>query len=143
MKPNEGRLQTGEHILARVVQNRVPDAKVAISRFDKEDEGSVDIISSTDLRQLQNLEPAVNAIIKAGFRVDAREFAREELTEFDLSRVPAELNKIRIVEIVGFDKRPCKDPHVDNTAKVERFILKKIERAGKDRYKFTFTVTAG
>ena len=118
MKPNEGRLQTGEHILARVVQNRVPDAKVAISRFDKEDEGSVDIISSTDLRQLQNLEPAVNAIIKAGFRVDAREFAR-------------------------FDKRPCKDPHVDNTAKVERFILKKIERAGKDRYKFTFTVTAG
>ncbi len=44
------------------------------------------------------------------------------------------------VEIKDFDKRPCKDLHVDNTQEIGYFHILKIERAGKDRYRIIFTV---
>jgi Ser-tRNA(Ala) deacylase AlaX len=50
------------------------------------------------------------------------------------------VKKIRIVEIESFDKTPCKDPHVENTSEIGYFEILKVERKGKDRYRFVFTV---
>jgi Ser-tRNA(Ala) deacylase AlaX len=68
-------------------------------------------------------------------------YKREEAEkEFDLSKIPLSVNEVRIVEIKGFDRRPCKDPHVDNTKEIGYFKLTKIEKAGKDRYRIIFEV---
>lgn len=142
MKPNEGRLQTGEHILAKTIQDIILDAKVSMARFDKETEGTLEISSLTDLRTLplKDIESAVNSVIKMNLPVTKRIIKRIDAKDFDLTRLPQDVQEIRIVEIVGFDKRPCRDPHVDNTSQIGRFIIKSIERAGKDRYKFRFEV---
>jgi misacylated tRNA(Ala) deacylase len=143
MKPNEGRLQTGEHILARIIQDKIPDTKVVIAKFDKENEGSVDFSTITDLRQLnkEEIEKEVNQIISKNFEVTKTIYKRKDIEkDFDLSKIPQSVNEVRIVEIKGFDKRPCKDPHVKNTNEIGCFEILKIERAGKDRYKIIFCI---
>jgi len=50
------------------------------------------------------------------------------------------VKEIRIVEIEGFDKTPCKDPHVENTSEIGYFEILKVKRTGKDHYKFVFKV---
>ena len=143
MKPNEGRLQTGEHIFAKIVEEKVPDARVVIAKFDKENEGSLDVSTLQDLREinLEGLERETNEWIKKGMTVTQKIFKREEIAgEFDLGKIPESVTDIRIVEIEGFDRRPCRDPHVDNTREIGHFAIKKVERVGKDRYRFLFEV---
>jgi Ser-tRNA(Ala) deacylase AlaX len=143
MKANKGRLQTGEHILARVIQNKVKDVKVVIAKFDKEEYGSVDFSSQSDLRELnlKETEKEVNEVIGKGLSVHDVLKKREEVEgEFDLSKIPDSIKEIRIVEVEGFDRRPCKDPHVGNTKEIGYFEISKLEKAGKDRYRFTFRV---
>ncbi len=141
MKPNEGRLQTGEHILAKILENRFPGTKVIIVSF--EEKGRLDVFSETDLRKvsLEELEKETNEVINKGLEVKKTIFKREEVkNEFDLSKIPESVNEIRIVSIEGFDKRPCRDPHVGNTKEIGYFKILKVERKGKDRYRFEFEV---
>jgi Ser-tRNA(Ala) deacylase AlaX len=66
---------------------------------------------------------------------------REEAEkEFDLRRVPPSVTELTIVDFVGFDKRPCRDPHVSNTKEIGHFTILSFEKAGKDRFRFTFKV---
>ncbi len=140
VKPNEGRLQTGEHILAKVIEDKFPGARVIIVSFEEE-KGRLDVSSEKDLREvsLEELEKETNEIIDKGLEVKKTIFKREEVErEFDLSKIPENVKEIRIVDIVGFDKRPCRDPHVDNTKEIGYFKIIKVERKGKDRYRFEF-----
>lgn len=140
MKPNEGRLQTAEHILARTLESQLSDAKFIISKFG-ENSGRMEIVSKEDLRKIniEILQDNVNAIIKKNLQVN--KYIVERATaekEFDLKRLPPSIEKVRIVEIEGYDKTPCKDPHVDNTDEIGYFAILKVERVGKDRYRFVF-----
>jgi Ser-tRNA(Ala) deacylase AlaX len=141
MKPGEGRLQSGEHIMTRFIQNKISDITVRIAKF-FEDYGEIELISSQDLRGLDvnglNLE--VNSIIQRGMDVEIKIFDRGEVEDVENLRIPEGTGKIRIVSIGDFDSRPCGDPHVSNTFEIGRFIVDKIRRVGKDRYRFTFHV---
>ena len=142
MKPNEGRLQTAEHILARTIELTIPNSKFIISTF-KEDSGKIEVYAETDLRKidLSKLQNDVNTIIEKNLKVKKYVMKREEAeTEFDLTRLPSSVKEIRIVEIEGFDKTPCKDPHVENTSEIGYFEILKVKRTGKDRYKLVFKV---
>ena len=142
MKPNEGRLQTAEHILARTIEHTILNTKFIISTFN-EDSGKIEVYAETDLRKtdLAKLQNHVNAIIQKNLKVKKYFMQREEAeTEFDLTRLPSSVKEIRIVEIEGFDKTPCKDPHVENTSEIGYFEILKVKRTGKDRYKFVFKV---
>jgi misacylated tRNA(Ala) deacylase len=60
--------------------------------------------------------------------------------EFDLTRLPSSVRTVRIVEVEGFDKTPCKDPHVENTSEIGYLAILTVKRVGKDRYRFVFEV---
>lgn len=143
MKPSEGRLQTGEHILAKVIETKVIDAKVIIASF-KETEGKVEFSSSRDLRTevvQEEIESEVNTLIQQNMPVTVTILSRTEAEKkHDLTRLPATLHEIRIVSIGAFDARPCGDPHVTNTKEIGTFKILSIERAGNNRYRFTFKV---
>ena len=143
MKPNEGRLQTAEHILARTVERKVPDAKFIISKF-KENIGKMEISTKKDLRRIDitKLQYEVNTVIQKNLRVNKYIRERDEAeSKFDLTRLPPSVREIRIVEIEGFDKTPCKDIHVEKTGEIGHFEILKVERTGKDRYRFVFKLT--
>jgi Ser-tRNA(Ala) deacylase AlaX len=142
MKLNEGRLQTAEHILAKIIEDKVTDAKVGIAKFE-EDYGLLEISSKEDLRKInQNeLQDSVNETIQKNLPVHKYIKKRKDVEkEVNLDKVPASVQEIRIVDIEGFDKRPCKDPHVNSTSEIGSFVILKIERVGNDRYRFTFKV---
>ncbi len=142
MKPSEGRLQTAEHILSRTLERRLSDAKFIIAKFE-ENYGRMEIATKEDLRKINRpeLEEDVNSVIKKNLRVSKYIMKKEDAErEFDLTRLPPSLEKVRIVEIEEFDKTPCKDPHVENTGEIGCFAILKIERVGKDRYRFIFEV---
>ena len=142
MHGNEGKLQTAEHILSKTLEDAFPDAKVIIAAFN-ENSGRLEISSKADLRKTgkDRVEEAVNSIINRHLRVSKYFLSRDVASrDFDLSRLPTAVKEVRIVEIEGFDKTPCKDPHVDNTREIGHFTILKLERAGKDRYRFIFKV---
>ena len=142
MKPIEGRLQTAEHILARTLESMLSDAKFIIAKFE-EDTGRMEIATKEDLRKINRtaLEDNVNSVIKKNLRICKYIMNREDAQkEFDLTRLPSSIEAVRIIEIEGFDKTPCKDPHVGNTSEIGHFEILKVERVGKDRYRFVFHV---
>ena len=57
MKPNEGRLQTAEHILARTIEHNIPGSKFIISTF-KENSGKIEVSANTDLREIDSRKAA-------------------------------------------------------------------------------------
>ncbi len=142
MKRNEGRLQTAEHILARTIEHTIPNSKFIISTFD-EDSGKIEVYAQTDLRKidLSKLQSAVNEVIQKNLQVNKCIIQRKEAEkEYDLTRLPPSVKEIRIIEIEGFDKTPCKDPHVENTSEIGYFEILKVKRTGKDRYRIVFKV---
>ncbi len=142
LNPNEGRLQTAEHILARTVERKFSESKFVIAKFE-ESYGRMEISSRMDLRKIDReaLGAEINAIIKKNLSVRKYLIGRMDAEkEFDLARVPSNVTQVRIVEIEGFDKTPCKDPHVENTNEIGCVEILKVEKAGKDRYRFVFHV---
>ena len=142
MKPREGRLQTAEHILARTIEKNFLNTKFIISTF-KENSGKIEVFVEIDLRKidLKKLGNDVNAIIQKNLQVKKYILQRKDAeTEFDLTRLPSKVKEIRIVEIQGFDKTPCKDPHVENTSQIGHFEILKVRKTGKSSYRFNFTV---
>jgi Ser-tRNA(Ala) deacylase AlaX len=142
MKPNDGRLQTAEHILARTIEHNIPESKFILSTF-KEDSGKIEIYAETDLRKIDiaKLQNDVNAVIQRNLQVKKYIVPREEAeTEFDLTRLPSSLKEVRIVDIEGFDKTPCKDPHVENTSQIGLFGILKVKKTGRNSYRFVFKV---
>jgi len=143
MNPNEGRLQTAEHILNKIVEGMVLGYKMVICRFST-DYGVLEVESVDDLTGFNMLEfqDKVNRVVAKALPVTKYVLLREEADKrFDLRRLPRSVSEIRIVDIEGFDARPCKDPHVENTSEIGRFLISSIEKVGKDRYRFTFKVT--
>lgn len=143
MKSNEGRLQSAEHILGKTLENKFNDLVMGISKF-KEDEGYLEVTSSVDLREIAitEIEDKVNEIVKKELPVHKRVLKREEAEkEVDLRKVPSFVKEVTIIDIEGFDKRPCRDPHVNNTKEIGYFKIKNIERVGNNRYRFVFIVS--
>jgi len=142
MKQNNGRLQTGEHILAKIIEDKIDDAKTGFVRFEEE-YGVVEFTTKQDLREIDfnELQFEVNGVIQKNFPVKTYVKSREEAEkEIDLRKVPQGITEIRIVDIGGFDKRACKDPHIENTSQIGNFIIEKVKRVGKDRYRFIFKI---
>jgi len=142
MKPIEGRLQTSEHILAKILETRIGDITVGISKF-KEDSGLLEIGSTADLRALNisEIEGDVNNIIIKGLSVNKPVMDREAAEKVaDLRKVPSSVKSVTIIDIAGFDTRPCRDPHVNNTSEIGRFKILGVEKVGADRYRFVFQV---
>jgi Ser-tRNA(Ala) deacylase AlaX len=142
MKPNEGRLQTAEHILNHIVEKMVLDYRMVICRFSAE-QGVLEVECMDDLTTFNRLEfqDKVNRVIAKNLPVKTYNLPREEADKrFDLSRLPPAATEIRIVDIEGFDARPCRDPHVSNTSQIGRFELVSVEKVGKNRYRFAYKV---
>lgn len=142
LKPSEGRLQTAEHILNNIVEKMVLGYKMVICRFSAE-QGILEVMCMDDLTtfNMREFQEKVNKVIDKELPVKTYMLPREEADKrFDLRRLPPQVKEIRIVDIEGFDIRPCRDPHVSNTSEIGRFELTALEKVGKNRYRFVFKV---
>lgn len=93
---------------------------------------------------LKKLEKESNKVIERGLEVKIYELPREEALKrvdakrCDLSRLPASVKKLRIVEIEGIDVCPCAGTHVRNLSELGKVkILEKINK-GKDKQRIVY-----
>jgi Ser-tRNA(Ala) deacylase AlaX len=79
MQPDQGPLQTGEHILARLIETKFSDAKVGIAKFGPES-GILEILTGSDLRTINipSLQDEVNAVIARNLPVKKSILPRAE-----------------------------------------------------------------
>ena len=135
------KLPTAEHIFAKILEYRF-NVKVGICKFTDEF-GTLEVYSEADLREVdvKELENETNQVISKDLVVKKYVLPRDKAEKIvSLWKVPKTVEKIRIVDIKGFDKRPCKDNHVDNTGEIGKIRIQSVKRVGKDRYRYLFRV---
>jgi Ser-tRNA(Ala) deacylase AlaX len=75
--------------------------------------------------EAERVEEEVNRVIREDLPVNERFSSREECAgRFDLDRLPEGAgDRIRIVEVGGYDACPCIGPHVGSTAEIGSFRI--------------------
>lgn len=74
--------------------------------------------------EAKEVEAAVNEAISANLEVTEEMISLEEATRnFNLTRLPGEVETVRIVHIGNYDSCPCIGEHVDHTAEIGEFRI--------------------
>ena len=141
MKPDEGRLQTAEHVLLAILKQE-HGVKAGVSKF-YADRGTLEVHTDKDMKLLDTDELArkVDEVALRDLPVKRTPMPRAQAAKLvDLGRIPQDAKEVTVVDIVGFYAAACRDPHVARTSEIGKFFIIGVERAGKDRYRFEFSV---
>jgi Ser-tRNA(Ala) deacylase AlaX len=141
IKANEGRLQTVEHILSRVLMNKVPDLRTKNARF-YEDYGTVDCLTKEDLTEfdINEIERSVQSIVSQDMEV-AVKITPKPVVKERRGNLVVSGGDVRVVTIGIFDSRLCNEVHVSNTSEIGMFAIDGVARKARGRYRITFSVS--
>ncbi|HBQ10703.1 MAG TPA: alanyl-tRNA editing protein [Myxococcales bacterium] len=120
-------LHTGQHALSRALLDELGAVTVS-SRL-----GATACTIDVDLRdlslaQLKPVEDRVNALIDEDRPVRQLFPDDAELERLSLRKPPPETDRVRVVDIAGFDVTPCGGTHVTHTAQIELVWIEAVER---------------
>ncbi len=93
------------------------------------------------------IEAEANRVIQEGRRILVRWISREEFEHADLVRlarnlVPSDLQRIRVIEIEGFDAQADSGTHVANTQEIGRLVITKTDNKGKINRRMEIALTS-
>ena len=87
------------------------------------------------------IEAAVNAEIEADHPVSVMHITRSEAdARFDLWKVPADADAIRVVGIGAFDETPCSGKHVERTGQIGRFIVRSMDMKDEETVRIRYAI---
>ncbi len=92
-------------------------------------------LTQQDIEQIENL---VNQEIAKNHSVTPHTLNRGEAVNYDLWKVPADAQEIRIVKIGDFDEQPCEGNHVSNTDEIGKFRISSFELRENGRIRIRF-----
>ncbi len=135
------RMHTAEHILTAVMR-KFYDAprNLEFHLNEKKTKCDYEVPGSLKDKDIIQIETLVNQEINANHSVSHFFVHREEATEYDLWKVPAEIQEIRIVKIGEFDAQPCRGEHVTSTNEIGRFHVSSWEKRDDGRLRIRFKV---
>ncbi|HEY8427682.1 MAG TPA: DHHA1 domain-containing protein [Sandaracinaceae bacterium] len=120
-------LHTGQHALSHALLSEL--SAVTISSRLGESACTVDVDrSGLTLADVRRAEAIVNALIDEDRPV--RQFfpSDDELARLELRKPPPETDRVRVVEIEGFDVTPCGGTHCTRTSQIELVWVRSVER---------------
>ncbi len=120
-------LHTAQHCLSRALLD-AHDAVTVSSRLGSSG-CTLDVDrSGLDLRGLAETEDRINALIDEDRPV--RQFfpTDQELAALSLRKPPPRTDRVRVVDVDGFDVTPCGGTHVTHTSQIGLFYLRSAER---------------
>ena len=122
------RMHTAEHILTAVMR-KFYDAprNLEFHLNEKKTKCDYEVPGSLDEQEITQIEALVNQEINANHSVSHFLVRREEAGKYDLWKVPAETQEIRIIKIGGFDAQPCRGEHVSHTQEIGTFCISSHE----------------
>lgn len=121
-------LHTGQHALSRAVLDHL--GAVTVSSRLGESACTLDVdVDGLTLEALRPAEDAVNALIDEDRPVEQRFVDDDaELEALALRKPPPDADRVRVVDIDGFDITPCGGTHVTHTAQIELLTILAVER---------------
>lgn len=139
------RTHTAIHVLCGVVYHRYGVTVTGNQMYP--DRARVDLsLADLNPETVSELERDVNEAIAAGYPVKARWLPRSEadvrpeLIRTKINLVPAHIDPVRIVEIVGLDAQSDGGTHVNNTLEVGGIRITKTENKGRENRRIEFVL---
>ena len=135
------RYHTAMHILTRIIEQE-SGAKITGNQI-TEDYARVDFnLENYDKAQMMNYAEKFNQLIQKEMSVNTKFLSRDEALQdsslFTLKDIIPKNEKIRIVEIEGFDKSACGGTHVSNTNEIGEIEIFKLQNKGKSNRRLYF-----
>ncbi len=141
------RMHTGEHLLFQCILRTLKEASVEkVSLGTEESSLFLSTPKKLSWRELVKAEELANKKIQEGLNVAEHVVPRDKVKELfpeartRLDRVKSE--KIRVVEIGGFDYSACGGTHVSNTREIGSILITGYNSVGSGRYEVRFRVDA-
>lgn len=120
-------LHTGQHALSRALLDRL--GAVTVSSRLGESGCTLDVdVDGLTLEALRPVEDAVNALVDEDRPVRQVFPDDAELERLALRKPPPETDRVRVVDIEGWDVTPCGGTHVRHTAQIELLWIRGVER---------------
>ena len=135
-----GAAHTAEHVLNAVMQRDFGTGRSVEVHFgDKQTKADYRVPRPLGDDDLRAIEAAVNAEIAKDHPVTSFVVPRAEAERrYDMGKVPAAADPIRIVQIGDLDVIPCVGKHVERTSEIGRFEIRSAEMRGEDRIRIRF-----
>ncbi len=135
------RMHTAEHILTAVMRKFYDAPRNSEFHLnEKKTKCDYEVRRSLNDENIIQIETLVNQEINANHSVSHFFVHREKATEYDLWKVPAETQEIRIVRIGEFDAQPCRGEHVSRTQEIGEFSVSSYELRENGRVRIRFKV---
>jgi len=133
-------MHSAEHILSAVMRRDYGSPRPLETHLGaKKSKCDYSVRRSLGEDDVRRIEAAVNAEIDADHPVtDWLVPADEARGRFDLLKIPAGAEQIRIVAIGDFDRTPCSGEHVDRTSQIGRFEIRSAEMRTESRIRIRF-----
>ncbi len=138
------RLHTAAHLLSALIYSKT-GAKIGSNRI-KPEKAYIDFtLENFDRELILSTVEEANRLIKQGREVRIYFMPREEALKDEqivklASKLPPDVEELRIVEIVGIDKQACGGPHVKNIKEIGEIKVLKLENKGKAHRRLYYTV---
>ncbi len=119
------RMHSAEHILNQVMVRKFNCGRCFSAHVNKK-KSKCDYHFDRALTddEVREVEAAVNEAIFANMDVTEETISLTEAEQrYNLTRLPEEVESVRIVQIGIFDSCPCIGEHVDNTSEIGTFLL--------------------
>ncbi|MFT5701357.1 MAG: misacylated tRNA(Ala) deacylase [Desulforhopalus sp.] len=118
-------MHSAEHILNQVMVRKFNCGRCFSAHMNKK-KSKCDYHFDRDLtdNEVKEVETAVNEAILSNQDVTEEMISLAKADQnFNLSRIPGEVETVRIVHIGNFDSCPCIGEHVDNTSEIGMFRM--------------------
>ena len=119
------RMHSAEHILNQVMVRKFDCGRCFSAHVNKK-KSKCDYHFARALTEpeAQEVEAAVNEAVRANLEVTEEVISLAEAEQlFNLTRLPDEVETVRIVRIGDFDACPCIGEHVENTSEIGMFQM--------------------
>lgn len=139
------RYHTCAHIVSKIIRDAT-GAKITGNQLALE-KGRIDFdLEELDREAIMSYETNVNEVIQKNLEVKKYFMPRDEALQmpelFSLKNVlPPNVEELRIVEIVGFERAACGGTHVNNTSEIGTVKFTEIANKGKNNRRVYFTVS--
>ncbi|MFQ5604589.1 MAG: hypothetical protein ACE5HS_15070 [bacterium] len=139
MPSKSARMHTAEHILTAVMKKHYwAPRNMEFHLGEKKTKCDYEVPRPLTDQDLQEIEKRVNQEIANNHPVSAFMVARDQAAQYDLWKVPADHQSIRIVKIGEFDETPCGGEHVTNTEEIGHFRISSYELRENGRVRIRF-----
>lgn len=119
------RMHSTEHILNQVMVRKFDCGRCFSAHINKK-KSKCDYHFNRELAEdeVRDIEAAVNEAIIANLDVTEDMISLTEAKRyFNITRLPDEVESVRVVRIGNFDSCPCIGEHVENTSEIGTFLL--------------------